>query len=127
MFSALTPAKIKETFKEYFGEEKIELSQFIEIGKVYTLDLVGSGWTIKYSLNKLQAEYFLDFFAYHRMTNSRHNRIHENGMITNLENYWEFGDSIYENDSERTEKEKQEIIKKNHSVYEILKSKGFEN
>lgn len=116
---------IRKSFKAYFNEQGIELPQQIPVGQVNTFDDVGSGWTINYRLDELNGNLQLDFYAYHRMTNSRHERILESGEVISLENFWEFGFRIYEDDPERTEREKNEIHDKNKVVEEILRQKGL--
>ena len=122
--------EIRKSFKKYFGDtEYSELPEELIVGKVEEMDhlpQVGGVWFVKYKLCFENGEYYLDFFASHRQTNSRHARILENGEIKSLENYWEFGYVIYKDDPERTEKERNEMIEKNRKVSEILKRKGFE-
>ena len=121
--------QIRKTFKRIFGDsEYAELPEDLEIDKVGEIDhipQVGGVWNGNYKLCKENDSYYLDFFASHHQTNSRHERILENGEIKSLENYWEFGYRIYENDPERTEREKNEMIIRNRKVGEILKNKGF--
>ena len=124
----MTPSNtplIRKSFKEYFDEPGIELPDHIPPGQVRTMDFVGSGWTINYRLDEHNGNLHLDFYASHRMTNSRHERILESGEVIGLENFWEFGYNVYENDPERTDREKNEMHDKNKKVEEILKQKGL--
>jgi hypothetical protein len=116
---------IRKSFKDYFSEPGIELHDVIELGIVRGFDDVGTGWTISYKLKKAEDLFFLDFFAEHRMTNSRHHRILENGEVIALESLWEFGSPQYDDDPERTKMEQEEIWEKNKKVEDILKQKGL--
>ena len=122
--------EIRKSFKKYFGDtEYSELPEELFVNKVEEIDhipYVGGVWCGNYKLCCENGEYFLDFYASHRHTNSRHARILENGEIKSLENYWEFGYVLYKDDPERTEKERNEMIEKNRKVSEVLKRKGFE-
>lgn len=121
--------KIRKSFKEYFGDSEFaELPEKLEVNKVGDIDhipQVGGVWCGNYKLCFENNQYYLDFYASHRQTNSRHERILENGEVKALENYWEFGYVIYKDDPERTEREKKETIEKNIKIGQILKKKGF--
>jgi len=117
--------QIRDSFRNYFDEPAIELPEKIELGLVKSIDLIGSGWSIKYKLDTADNKCFLDFYAEHRMTNSRHLRVLENGEVISLENFWEFGYTVYDDDQERTEREKNEKIQKNQEVEDVLTQKGF--
>ena len=116
---------IRKAFKEYYNESGIELPAVVEFDVVRSLNDVGSGWDINYKLVKLETGLFLDFYACHRMTNSRHHRIMENGEVIALENFWEFGLPVYKDDPERQKREREEIYRKNKEVKDILESKGL--
>ena len=116
---------IRRTFADYFKGDGLELPTSLETDKNYTLD--DYAWTVHFLLKKTGNSYYLDFYCYHRMTNSRHHRIWTDGRLESLENYWEFGYVVYENDPERTERERKEKIDENQKVSEILKAKGFES
>lgn len=116
---------IRKSFKEYFGEPGIELPNELETGVVWSLDNAGSGWDINCKLYLVDGCYYLDFYACHRMTNSRHHRIMENGEVIELENFWEFGLPVYNDDPERQKRERDEIYRKNKEVKDILESKGL--
>ncbi|MBL7558986.1 hypothetical protein JAO71_04135 [Olleya sp. YSTF-M6] len=113
----------KVNFADYFSESDINLPEIMVINKVYDLGI--GGWNIKARIYGTQENYYIDFFAVHRMTNSRHERLKPDGKLEGLEYLWEFGYQVYENDPERTEREKQKRIKENDKVIEILKKKGF--
>ena len=119
---------IRKTFRKYFGDtDYSELPKELKVGEVGEIEIpqIGGLWTGNYRLYK-DKEYYLDFFASHRQTNSQHQRIHENGELESLENYWEFGYTVYKDAPERTEREKNEMMIKNRKVNEILRNKGFE-
>ena len=116
---------LRKSFKEYFDEPGIELPDAIKPGVVGGFEDIGTGWSIAYKLGKEESAYFLDFFAEHRMTNSRHHRILESGKVIDLESFWEFGFPQYPDDPERTKREQEEIWSKNAEVEKILKQKGL--
>lgn len=74
---------------------------------------------------ELKSTIILTFLLFIEWLNSRHERLKPDGKLEGLEYLWEFGYQVYENDPERTEREKQERIKENDKVIEILKRKGF--
>ncbi len=120
--------KIRKAFEEYFGNpldevlsKRLRTDEVGEIDHVINRDLWGGSYRLYFEND----EYYLDFYAYSNHTNSRHMRVLESGETIALENYWEFGYVVYEDDPERTEREKNEQIEKNRIVEEILKSKGF--
>jgi hypothetical protein len=116
----------QKAFIEYFFEnekKEIILPKEMQIDKVYDLGI--GGWSIKARIYGLQKEYYIDFFAVHRMTNSRHQRILSNGEIESLENLWEFGYRTYENDPEKTEMEKQKMQSSNKRIMDIIEEKGL--
>ncbi len=121
-------SKIRGTFNDYFADEHDELVKMVErpkVGHVYNIQTWGS-WSGRYVINKDEkGNVYLDFFASHRMTNSRHSRIFEDGRIKSLESYWEFGEPVYPDDPERTRERAQQIKDQNRQVSEILKAKGL--
>lgn len=72
---------IRTAFKNYFAQFGLELPAEIEPrGKFYA-----RGWAITYvQTQDDQGQPCLDFLAEHRMTNSRHERIHQDGTIKHL-------------------------------------------
>ncbi|MBQ4805555.1 hypothetical protein J8L88_22015 [Aquimarina sp. MMG015] len=115
--------KAKVSFADYFSEKDISLPELMVADKVYDLGI--GGWNIKARIYGTQEQYYIDFFAVHRMTNSRHERLKPDGKLEGLEYLWEFGYQVFENDPERTEREKQKRIEENNKVIEVLKKKGF--
>jgi hypothetical protein len=118
-------AYIRKSFKDYFNQPGIELPEHMEIGAVRSFEDAGSGWDISFKLTMEDNRVFLDFYASHRMTNSRHNRILENGEVVELENFWEFGFPVYKDDPERENREREEIYLMNQKVEDILRQKGL--
>ena len=117
--------QIRKAFNDYFEEPGVELPPELAIGVVRALEDAGSGWDIVFRLDKEGDKLFLDFYASHRRTNSRHHRILESGEVESLETFWEFGFVVYKDDPEREKKEREEIYLKNRKVEEILRAKGF--
>ena len=77
--------KIEKAFADYFRNWDICLppgaSTLKQPGQIRK-----AGWFISYVFG----DNYLDFFANHRMTNPRHERIHADGRIECLDTYWEF-------------------------------------
>ena len=103
--------KIEKTFAEYFRNWDIRLSS-----SATTLKKPGkimrAGWTISYVFG----DHHLDFLAHHRMTNSRHVRIHSDGQCEDLETYQEFCFAG----------EEEAYYAHNRKVAAILRAKGLE-
>lgn len=75
---------INDSFSAYFNDHNISLPDPIPSKGT----VKASGWTITYRLFKDENQaFYLDFFAQHRMTNSRHVRILDSGEIQTLESY----------------------------------------
>ncbi len=70
-----------------------------------------TGWFISYVFGNN----YLDFYADHRMTNPRHNRIHTDGRIEALDTYLEFN----------VVGKEEEFYAHNRKVGAILKAKGL--
>ncbi|TPN86803.1 hypothetical protein [Aquimarina algicola] len=115
--------KVKISFENYFSENEIKLPEIMETEKIYDLGI--GGWSIKARIYGTQELYHIDFFAVHRMTNSRHMRLKPDGSLEGLENLWEFGYQVYENNPEKTERERLKRIKENDKVMKILNEKGL--
>jgi uncharacterized protein Smg (DUF494 family) len=81
---------IKKYFDEYFSQWEIELPSktFNRRLNGYIRDGFGSGWLIQYCFGMEDGLEYMDFYAYHRMTNDRHIRIYENGETKDLPAYW---------------------------------------
>ena len=79
---------IKKYFEEYFSHWNIELPDktLNERLNGYTND--SSGWLIQYCFGIENGLEYMDFYAYHNMTNDRHIRIYENGEAKDLPVYY---------------------------------------
>jgi len=112
---------IRAAFSNYFKPRQLTLPNPIpEKGRIEE-----EGWYVGYALNKDETgASCLDFFAEHRMTNSRCVRILQSGESIELESYWDelIYDSAIEGDKERAE---QEYREHNEKVSRILQEKGL--
>lgn len=52
--------------------------------------IVASGWHIRFVFGRKGQREYLDFYAQHRMTNDRHERIYDDGETVTLESLQEF-------------------------------------
>ena len=120
--------KIRSSFNDYCADEYDESIKMVkrpQLGHVYNIETWGS-WSGRYVINQDEkGSVYLDFYANHRTTNSRHSRIFQDGRMESLESYWEFGAPIYSDDLERTQKEAQGIRDQNERVSQLLKAKGL--
>jgi len=115
---------IKKYFEEYFSHWKIELP-----AKTFTERLNGyihdcSGWLIQYCFGRENGLEYMDFYAYHNMTNDRHIRIYENGEAKDLPAYWS-GYGYNSKDPHSEERAKKDMKEHNREVTEVLTAKGF--
>jgi hypothetical protein len=110
---------IKKIFDEYFSYWKIKLpvKTFNEHLNGYLHD--SSGWLIQYCFGIDDGLEYMDFYAYHNMTNDRHVRIYENGEIKDLPAYW--SGYILDNDGSG----KRAYEEHNAEVTKLLMDKGF--
>lgn len=111
-------------FAKYFAHWKIELpNDDVEERRRGTLH--AEGWTIQYLFwADAQGEY-LDFYATHRMTNERHQRIYASGQIEDLPTMQEFmifPPNVSQADKERIERE---YYAHNRIIGTLLREKGF--
>ena len=116
---------IKRYFEEYFSQWKIGLPDktFNERLSGYTHDC--SGWLIQYCFGIENGIEYMDFYAYHNMTNDRHIRIYENGETKDLPAYWS-GYGYSANDPYGEEKAKKAFKEHNQEVTELLIAKRFD-
>ena len=114
--------EITKAFKTYLGD-MVEIPN--KLDQKGEIDDRNSGWFIKYVFLKDEdGKNCLDFTAHHRMTNTRHERIHFDGKITSLEHQQEC--FKYDSDIKRDyEKKEQEYIAYNRRVSKVLKDKGL--
>ena len=78
---------IKEYFEGYFSHWEIELSVTIFNKRLNGYIHDDSGWLIQYCFGIEDGLEYMDFYAYHNMTNDRHIRIYENGEAKDLPAY----------------------------------------
>ena len=110
---------IKKNFDAYFLHWDIELPL-----KTYNKRLNGyvhdsSGWLIQYCFGIDCGLEYMDFYAYHNMTNDRHIRIYENGETKDLPAYW--SGYVLDNDGSG----KRDYEEHNAEVTKLLIDKGF--
>lgn len=74
---------IREAFSEYFSHWSIELPPQAPADR-RSGELRQAGWLIRYRWDAESESPHLDFFAAHRMTNTRLERIHADGRIETL-------------------------------------------
>lgn len=115
---------IAAKFKEAFHHWQIILPSMaletLERGELHK-----DGWTIQYLFSQDENGRYLDYYATHRMTNDRHERIYESGEVVHLEAPLEF--MIFPKDSTEEDREriKTEYFAENRRIYEMLAQKGF--
>ena len=78
--------KIKAYFDGYFHSWGIVLPQADLSSLVLDKDheLCKEGWTIRYKFGAQDGKGYMDFYASHRMTNDRHERVWEDGRVEGL-------------------------------------------
>ncbi|WP_343635645.1 hypothetical protein [Fluviicola sp.] len=105
--------------------KKFRLDQVNEI-EFYSEGMRG-GCTVRFFIRKNSSgEWFMDLFGGDDYV-SWHRRIHQNGEITDLENFQgRFGKPFYSDDPERTAREHREIQENNDRVHQLLIEKGLE-
>jgi hypothetical protein len=108
-----------EAFKNWEVKLPVEALTHRNAGEIQK-----SGWYIQYLFGSDENGEFIDYLAYHRMTNPRHKRIYENGDMKGLpvpmETY--SFDPDTPGDQEKAEKEYYEY---NRKIGEELEQKGF--
>ena len=111
-------------FAKYFAHWKIELpNDDVEERRRGTLH--AEGWTIQYLFGADAQGEYLDFYATHRMTNERHQRIYASGQIEDLPTMQEFmifPPNVSQADKERIERE---YYAHNRIIGTLLREKGF--
>ena len=116
--------QLESAFAEYFSNWSI----LLPVDAVATRQpgrIQEKGWVIEYLFGVDGDDEYLDFYASHRMTNDRHERIHANGRIEVLEAPREF--LVYPGDADEAAREriKEEHYAHNRAVHERLREKGF--
>ena len=115
--------KIKEVFEEYFQPLCVPLPEE-NLHDRTAGQTEGEGWYVDFVFGANEKGEYLDFFAVHRMTNSRHNRIYSDGTQIGLEYVREWGYAVGATDEE-TRRNREEMCEHNERVYEILRKKGL--
>jgi hypothetical protein len=81
--------KLTAAFAKYFSHRHIVLpAQDVENRAAGVIRQ--AGWTIRYHFGALDGREYVEFFAGHRMTNHRLERIYEDGESETLDVCWEF-------------------------------------
>jgi len=89
-------------------------------GEIHT-----AGWTIQYLFGQDEKGGYLDYYATHRMTNERHVRIYDNGVVVTLEAPLEFMVFPPNCTQEEAERIRREYTEANRQIYAALAQKGF--
>ena len=74
-----------------------------------------AGWTIEYLFSANEKGAYLDYYAAHRMTNDRHQRIYADGSVVELPALTDMFVS----------REEGEFVQGNREIGAMLKAKGF--
>ena len=117
--------KIGKVFADYFSNWDIRLPaealQDQQPGEIKS-----NGWIIQYKFGSDdKGRVFLDFYASHRMTNDRHERIYMSGEIEGLPAYQDmilYPRNATENQKNQTRRKHQQH---NEEVSKELRRKGF--
>lgn len=106
--------KIKQMFDATFATWEIRLAP-----EALRADARGrieqAGWTIEFLVSADDKGTYLDYYATHRMTNDRHQRIYADGSVVDLPALAEIC----------LRGEEEAFKKRNQQVGEMLKAKGF--
>ena len=111
---------IKDLFEGYFAKWNIELPNE-NLNNRLSGKITQAGWFIQFCFGKENDLEYLDFYASHRMTNDRHERIYEDGKMIELPSYRSF---YISNDDGSDKKAYEEY---NENVTKLLFEKGFNN
>lgn len=84
-----------------------------------------AGWRIQYLFGADEQGEYLDFYARHRMTNERHERIYASGQMLGLPTMHEF--MVFPADASPEDKARieQEYYAHNRAIGALLREKGF--
>lgn len=115
MDSANNLSHIRSRFARYFAHWGIELPEKA-VAQRKRGELFQAGWSVRWLFGSDEKGEYLDFYAVHRMTNDRHERIHENGEVTGLE---ALSEPLIPVGKEK------EYYARNRRVGRMLKAKGF--
>ena len=114
--------RIKEVFASHFEHWGIELPAE-EILSRSPGSLQDSGWHISYNWGRDEIGEYLDYYAYHRMTNDSHIRIYETGATKSFPPIHDF--RVCADDPETDSQLEAEHVKKNREVARIVRLKGL--
>lgn len=117
--------EIKDFFDDYFHAWGIVLPQD-ELDRhdpEMVAQICKAGWTIRYRFRTQGGKWFMDFYASHRMTNDRHQRVWEDGTTEGLPVPDDF--LLLSGDPEEDEKRTEEHRRQNQEVATLLAEKGF--
>ena len=114
--------KDSQKFNEMFSYWDIELPAE-SVANRQRGKILQQGWVIWYLFGCNKKGEFLDYYASHRMTNDRHERIYENGNIEGLPALME-GRRVSD-DPEEDKQLEMEFRSFNQKVSKILEDKGF--
>ena len=120
----MTTSLIAARFAGYFDRRQICLPEEA-LSTRQRGEIRSHGWSIQYLFGADQEGEYLDFFANHRMTNARHERIYASGAMQRLPTYEEF--IVYPAHATQEEREKIDEAYQSHNaaVSELLRQKGF--
>lgn len=116
-----TTQTIRDAFRDYFDPAEIALPEPIPPKG----EVTGDGWTVRFVRLEADGDPVLDFFAEHRMTNSRHVRIDKQGQTRELESYQDVLLVGMDDDDEAWNQAKAQQAEHNRRVTEILQEKGL--
>ena len=85
--------------------------------------IVQAGWLIWYLFGCDEEGEYLDYYACHRMTSDRHDRIYADGHRSNLPTVCEF--RVCSDDPEEDARLKAEYYAENKKIARMLEEKGF--
>lgn len=114
--------RIQEVFDDAFSRWGIRLP--VADGMPHSRgQILHAGWVIWYLFGRDDDGLYLDYYACHRMTNDRHERIREDGSTELLPAIAEF--RRCSDDPEEDARLQAEYFARNREVHELLERKGF--
>jgi hypothetical protein len=115
---------IAAEFASYFAHWKIVLPE-ADLAARRRGSVHAAGWTIQYLFGADAQGEYLDFYATHRMTNERHQRIYASGQIEYLPTMHEF--MVFPAAASQADKERieREYYEHNRAIGALLRAKGF--
>lgn len=110
--------RLRKAFADYFAAWNIQLPGDRDAG-----DIEASGWLIQYAFGSDAIGEYLDFYAAHRMTNDRHERLRPDGSCEGLPALCTMM-FLPANERERPAAER-DFQERNRRIAEELAAKGF--